>query len=176
MYIIQKINENYLIIFIGETGLGEKINLKKQWGEFKTIQTQVSAGTGGNKSLILAICQYGIIGGMFLDDTIDPYRFCYFLNELSKIMNNDPKFKNYKKLFILDNASIHSGISTKNFLDYLNLEVLFIALYTPQCNPIAHLFSKIKRDLKGQDTHSKYFTFFNLLQSTIKIFNLGNIY
>ncbi|CAG8664613.1 15509_t:CDS:1, partial [Racocetra fulgida] len=53
-------------------------------------------------------------------------------------------------IFQHDNARIHMSIATKAWLKDNNITVLEWPSYFPDLNPIKHLWSEIKRKLKGE--------------------------
>ena len=69
-------------------------------------------------------------------------------------MNSDVKnILNEEKqiLLVLDNAKIHKAIDVEIACEILNIELMFLPEYSPDCNPIEDLWKILKRIVYSSD-------------------------
>ena len=59
---------------------------------------------------------------------------------------------NSNSILVLDNATIHHVQSVLELIKEIGCLVLFLPPYSPDLNPIEETFSKIKYDLKANDS------------------------
>lgn len=72
---------------------------------------------------------------------------------------------------ILDNASIHKTKNVTNALIEKDNKALFIAPYTPECNPIENVFSVIKSHFRKLIVKDPFIDYENAITQIVKILN-----
>ena len=82
-----------------------------------------------------------IYGQLYKNETIGADEFIDFLNELK---NRIDKSSLSNIVFILDNASYHTGKKIKEFVEKNKLKFLFTTPHKPEYNPIELSFNLIK--------------------------------
>jgi transposase len=99
-------------------------------------------------TLITAITSDNDIFVMKCNKTVDHEVFNHFMAQLIEALAR--KYANYKQqcLFLLDNAKIHKDAEVKSFYKRENLQVLFIAPYSPQFAPVEFVFAHLKKRLQ----------------------------
>ena len=113
----------------GYSKKGEKINKLIKHKYNKERYTLLAAINNQN------IIDYGIIKGSVNRDT--------YLNFIIKNKNN---FKN--KIIVQDNARIHHSLIVKEYALKENIIMKYNSAYTPEFNPIEHMFNKSKIEFK----------------------------
>ena len=70
----------------------------------------------------------------------------FIINLVNKGINN--------KYLLLDNARIHHATIIKDYIKDTNNKLLFNVPYTPEFNPIEHVFARIKNILRLKNNNS----------------------
>lgn len=52
-------------------------------------------------------------------------------------------------VIIMDNWSVHHGDDVRDLVEAYNCELLYLPTYSPDLNPIEHLFAKLKTFIKA---------------------------
>lgn len=133
----------FKIVFIDETGFSLNNANLKVW---RNSKEQIYAGARGNGkekiNLILAINKNEILlGHHYKNETISTMEFLHFLEELKDILG-DKLVK--KSVFILDNASYHTGEKIRKFARDNKLKFLFTVPYKSEYNAIEYVFNLMK--------------------------------
>lgn len=96
--------------------------------------TRISTiGALGTKGLLTAFCYQGTLTG---------FLFAFFVKEyLVPILTSS-------NVVILDNAKSHYDIDTIAMIETTGAGVVFLPPYSPELNPIEHIWSKVKNYIK----------------------------
>ena len=79
--------------------------------------------------------------------TNNSLKFCEYLDNLKKYINNKEGEKYKKIIIILDGASIHHSKQIKTKLKEIIDLVIYLPVYTPQHPPVEHYFYIFKYNL-----------------------------
>ena len=170
---IRKVNKLQLddIISIDETSIDNQLYPLYSWGlKGQRIEVQRNA-VRIRYSIITAISKNKIIHYEIIKDSVNAIHFKNFIQELvNKGIDN--------KYLLLDNARIHHAKIVKDYVKLTNNTLLFNAPYTPEYNPIEHVFSKIKSILrtKNNNTHKQIHKNVKLSFNQINKIELNNYY
>ena len=105
----------------------------------------VPTNRGQNISLIMAIGRSGVIHHQLVLGSVNGYIYQKFIEEVNAVLDPNIPYR-----LIQDNAPIHKGIISLHTMVYL-------PPYSPFLNPIEAVFSKLKRDVRGQLSTSSGF-------------------
>ena len=61
----------------------------------------------------------------------------------------------YSTVFIMDNATIHTGEKLATYMKWKGLAALTLPPYTPELNPIERVFHQLKKAWKYTSLHNK---------------------
>ena len=86
--------------------------------------------------------QRGVECVYMLDDPVTIPSFTHYLSLLSKRVGGKPI------ALFLDNLGSHTSNKAKQHAKMLDIEMIFNVPYSPEYNPIEHVFSKVKRIYK----------------------------
>ncbi len=126
----------------------------------RTIFTKKS-GDRKNASLICAISEQKVVYYEIYNGSVNSHIYLNFLKNLNKRCKN--------KTYLMDNARTHHAKIITKHMDGLTNKILYNVPYSPQTNPIEQKFSKLKNDVKREDTES-----FSKLINAIQI-SINNI-
>ena len=106
----------------------------------------------GRVNIFGAVCVYNqeIITRSY--DTINQVSVCDFLKAL-RAKNPDLKERIY---FILDNGPSNKALSVRELAKKLNIEIIFLPVYSPNLNPIERLWKFFKKKVLYNKYHEKF--------------------
>ncbi len=107
------------------------------------VPDEVPGNRGGNISTIGAIGLDGMRTGLSVPGAIDGETMLFFVEELLV-----PTL-NRGEIVLMDNASIHKLDEIEDALEAAGAGLLFLPPYSPDLNPIEHVWSKVKARLRA---------------------------
>ena len=131
-------------IFLDE--MGSNLGLTRRYGRAvpgARVRDEVPGDRGGNLSTIGAIGVDGVRTGLSVPGAIDGETMLFFVEELLV-----PTL-NRGDIVLMDNASIHKLDDSEDALEAAGAGLLFLPTYSPDLNPIAHAWSKVKARLRA---------------------------
>lgn len=110
----------------------------------KRVEDKVTKSRKGKISLIAAITPKGIDNGQCLhfDGAVNGKAFTTYLKDVLL-----PNLKPGKIIF-MDNYTIHHVKEVRSLIEQHGSYLIYLPTYSPDFNPIEHVFSKIKAHLK----------------------------
>lgn len=110
----------------GRAPIGQRLIAKIPHGHWKTT------------TLIAALGLHGVICSTVADGAVNAETFEAFVEQVlvKELKAGD--------LVVLDNLSSHKRSRTRNLIQAVGAEVVFLPAYSPDLNPIEMIFSKIK--------------------------------
>lgn len=130
-------------IFIDE--MGSNLGLTRLYGRGAPgtrVPDEVPGNRGGNISTIGAIGLDGIRTGLSVPGAIDGETMLFFVEELLV-----PTLKR-GEIVLMDNAAIHKLDEIEDALEAAGAGLLYLPPYSPDLNPIEHVWSKVKARLR----------------------------
>ena len=131
------------LVYIDEAGIDKFVTREYGWGQ---IGSRVHGESSGKR-----YARESFIAGEINGKIIAP--FCYTGTCDSAIFNLWVKDFLLPELIpgttiVMDNASIHKSDETKKLVKSYKCKILFLPAYSPDLNPIEHLWSRIKSIIK----------------------------
>ena len=129
------------------------------------IDGYVSGKIRRRVSMIGAYCQKKLIAPMTFDGFCDQAVVLTWMKHfLLPVMKPG-------QVLILDNASFHNPKQIRNLLKTINCRVLFLPPYSPDLNPIEHLWAQLNSILRK--CHSQDADLYSSIDNAIKVlFNI----
>lgn len=102
-------------------------------------------GKKGRVSLIAAVSLDGHMAeqALVIPDTVNKNAFLAFLE--TTLLPTLPK----GSVLVMDNWTVHHGDDVRSFVEDYGCELLYLPTYSPDLNPIEHLFAKLKAFIKA---------------------------
>ena len=94
------------------------------------------------QSIVAAQCRKAVLAPFGYSGTCDAKLFNFWLEKMLV-----PCLKTGQTV-VMDNASIHKTAATQSIIEKAGCNLLFLPLYSPDLNPIEHLWANSKRKLK----------------------------
>jgi transposase len=149
-------------VYIDESGMDGSEVKERAWGkkgkliESKKsgkhyLRTNVIAGLAEKKS-IAPFVFYGACNAELFNDWVE----VFLIKELKP-----------GQTVILDNASFHKSPKTKELIESVGCDLLYLPPYSPDLNPIEQFWAKMKRWVKSRLTD--IFKIFDLMCSFFKV-------
>lgn len=154
--------EGALLLFGDEASFAQWGSLSYTWA--LRGQQPVVATTGIRRAYkVFGMLDY-FTGQLFYKGHTDRFKaetYCEFLGQVLEKSRADQKV-----IIIQDGARYHTARATKEFIaaHASRLEVYQLPAYSPDYNPIEHLWRRVKR----QATHNRYFATFEALMSGVE--------
>jgi transposase len=140
-------------VYIDETGIDDEM-LRDYGYSVKgvRIQTQISA-IKHNRTSVIGSCS----------KKYETSKTCFTSSMLVKGTTNGDTFLTYLEkvliptltkgqCVILDNARIHKSTKVKELIEEAGCRLLYLPPYSPDFNPIEHLWSALKKNLRTHNT------------------------
>ena len=138
------------IISIDESSIDSHIGNDKGWSKFGSKVTKIKNFPRVRYSLVLAICNKKVIHYEIIKNSVNGEIFLNFIKNLLKKLLIDNTYH-----IILDNAKIHHyGKLLKYINKQRNIEIIYNIPYTPETNPIEHVFSDIKKYIRNESINN----------------------
>ena len=142
---VKSINKND-IISIDEMSIDTNLLPLYGWsikGKKLELETPI------NKKRYTVICGMSNNKIIHYDIIKDSANAIDFKNFIMNVINKSPNIK----YLLVDNARIHHSHIVLDYINTTNKELLFNVPYTPEYNPIEHLFSKVKGLLRTKSSN-----------------------
>lgn len=134
------------MVFIDETSsyLNHSRGYGRAEGQARVYDT-APKGKKERSSLIAAISAQGLEPGHCLvhSGSVDKAAFLCFLEQLL------PRIK-AGSILVMDNWTVHHGEDVRNLVASYHCQLRYLPVYSPDFNPIEHIFAKIKAFIKGK--------------------------
>ena len=161
------------IISIDESSIDTHLDNNEGWSKFGSKVTQIKRHQRIRYSLILAICNKKIIHYQIIKNSVNGETFLNFMKDLIHKLDMNNTYH-----IVMDNAKIHHYKKlTKYIIKKSNIEIIYNIPYTPETNPIEHVFNDIKRYIKKKVLNNyNIITIIKRSLGTIKKSNLNNYF
>jgi transposase len=135
-------------VFVDESGTQTNLTRVYGWAPHDQRATEaVPRRRGKNTTLIAALTWTGLQAPWTLEGAMDRRAFdVYIIHVLVPTLQPG-------QIVVLDNLNVHKSPVARAAIEAAGCRVQFLPTYSPDLNPIEHLFSKIKailRRLKGR--------------------------
>jgi hypothetical protein len=127
------------LIFLDETS--SYLHTSRAYGWAATWQRVTDRAPKGKKhrsSLLAAVSQQGLQGCLLHEGSVNKASFLSYLKDVL-LPNVEPN-----SVLIMDNWTVHRGKDITALVQSFGCSVLYLPTYSPDFNPIEHLFAKIK--------------------------------
>jgi transposase len=133
------------LVFLDETG--GWLGIRRPYGRIlggQRLTEQAPKRKHGKVSLIAAIGYQGLSNQRCLlhDESVDTNAFLSYLHQVL-LPPLEPG-----SIVVMDNYTIHHNAEVRDLIEGANCELLYLPTYSPDFNPIEHIFAKIKAFLK----------------------------
>ena len=118
-------------------------------------------------SIIVAFSIQEIVGFWATKETVDSYKFIYFLERLNNLLKS-----NY--VIFADNASYHKSTVVRKFLEIYKIQLITIPGYWPYLNPAEKLILQLKSKMKLFHKNNKI-TNMNKVKKILDDMNQNNL-
>lgn len=133
------------LVYIDESGIEMNICKDKGWGKKGQILSSKKSGKHYERT--------NIVAGLCDGESLAPFVFngtCnteLFENWIEKFLISELKPGQF---VVMDNASFHKSQKTKELIESVGCEVIFLPPYSPDLNPIEKFWANMKRWIKGK--------------------------
>lgn len=133
-------------MFIDETSA--YVGTSREYGWAATPERVSDTRPKGKKAWVSLICAISLDTAMteqalVVTDTVNKNAFLAFLE--TTLLPTLPK----GSVLVLDNWTVHHGDDVRELVDAAGCELLYLPTYSPDLNPIEHLFAKVKAFVKA---------------------------
>ena len=123
------------------------LNQSREYGRAHSTERVVDSAPKGKKqrsSLLAAVTSKGLAPEHCLihPDSVNKSAFLAYLSEVL-LPNLAPE-----SILVLDNWTVHHGADVKQLVEAHGSKLFYLPTYSPDFNPIEHLFGKIKASVK----------------------------
>ncbi len=156
--------EKEKLVFVDESGVDTFVS--RQYGRAprgKKIHGEISGKRFARQSFVAAKAGSKIIAPMIFEGTCHSELFETWVEQvlLPELIPG--------QTVIMDNATFHKSLKTKNLIEQAGCHLLFLPPYSPDLNPIEKFWAKLKKRLREIIN-----TFKNLQDALIFIFKTCN--
>lgn len=133
-------------IYMDESGIAHQISKDQSWSKRGERVNVKKSGARGRTNIIGAYKNKKLIATFRLNNSVDSDVFLVWLKEclLPCLDKND--------VLIMDNASWHKTKKVQDFMKQNEIKYLYLSPYSPDLNPIEHLWAVIKNMMKNLST------------------------
>ena len=130
-------------VFLDESGTQTTLTRLYGWAPHDQRATEsVPRRRGKNTTLIAALTWQGVQAPWTLEGAMDRRAFDLYITQVL-VPTLQPG-----QIVVLDNLSVHKSASARAAIEAAGCTLQFLPAYSPDFNPIEHLFSKIKAILR----------------------------
>ena len=176
MYLEQiKLKNTTTIVFIDETRA--YVGQSREYGWGSSHERVYDARPKGKKARVSLVAATSLNGAMaeqalVISDTVNKNAFLCFLETtlLPTLARGS--------VIVMDNWTVHHGDEVRELVERFGCELLYLSTYSPDLNPIEHLFAKIKAFIKSlrPDTTDKLIQAFCDAVKTVSPENVLNAF
>lgn len=131
------------IVYLDEFGIEQKINREYGWSKSgEPVQERITGKREKKINGIAGYIQRKIIAPFMYTGTMNTELFNKYIQECLW-----PELQ-AGQIVILDNASFHKSEKTKSLLQQKDCHLLFLPPYSPDLNPIEHMWALLKQEIK----------------------------
>ena len=140
--IVRSLNP-YRLVFVDETSTQLGLQRTYAYGPVGArVHTDFLRNFGPNRTLISALSLDGVLPSFLLEGGVTKAAFEYYLEHiLVPALRRD-------QVVVLDNFTAHHSPKVTELVEAAGCEVLYLPSYSPDLNPIEHMFSKLKAYLR----------------------------
>jgi len=152
------------MVFIDEAG--SKLGMSREYGRAASGSRLISSepkNKGDNISIVGAMGIYGVIAVMCTLSTMNGDGFLMFIEEYLC-----PNLESGQVVF-MDNINFHHQNAVAKAIDKVGAKIVFLPPYSPEFNPIEHMWSKIKAYLRSKvpTNYNDYITYLREALETV---------
>ncbi len=130
-----------------ESGFDKFLYREYGWArKGEKIMAEVSGRKFERQSVVAAKCGDNILAPFGYSGTCNAELFNLWLEKILV-----PRLKP-KQIIVMDNASIHKTNTTLSIIKRAGCELMFLPPYSPDLNPIEHVWANAKRNLQNNMT------------------------
>ena len=141
------------IVYIDESGIEMKIIKDRGWGAKKEKLSSKKSGKYYERTNIIAgyvnkkSVAPMVLNGSCTSEVFNSWVESFLINELQP-----------GQFVVMDNASFHKSVKTKELIESVGCKVIFLPPYSPDLNPIEKFWANMKRWIKQRmETHSSLY-------------------
>lgn len=132
-------------MFIDETSAYVSISSEYAWAHSSERVMDTKPKGKKQRVSLIAACSLGkavVEQALVVPDSVDKNAFLGYL-EYTLLPTLEPG-----TVIILDNWTVHYGADVKDLVETAGCQLLYLPTYSPEFNPIEHLFAKVKTFIK----------------------------
>jgi transposase len=141
------------IVYIDESGIEMKIIKDRGWGAKKEKLSSKKSGKYYERTNIIAgyvnkkSVAPMVFNGSCTSEVFNSWVESFLIKELQP-----------GQFVVMDNASFHKSVKTKELIESVGCKVIFLPPYSPDLNPIEKFWANMKRWIKQRmETHSSLY-------------------
>ena len=140
------------MIYIDETGIDNNIAPIRGWAESGIRSFTEALGFRTKRITLIAGYCYGnkkLVAPMEYDGYTNSELFLAWIEHFLC-----PELKP-NQVVIMDNASFHKSMKIKNLIEKVGCKLIYLPVYSPDLNPIEHVWANLKRLLRKHQFREK---------------------
>jgi transposase len=148
--VAEKKVEPQRLVFVDERGANTSLSVLHAWSHTgKRAYCSVPRNRGKNTTLLASMSVEGMGPTLAVEGATDREVFEAYVEEVLA-----PSLRS-GQIVVMDNLSAHRGHRVRELIEERGCELLYLASYSPDLNPIEEAFSKLKGILRKAETRSR---------------------
>lgn len=128
------------IVYLDQSGIDHQVIDEYHWSRIGCPDIGERSGASRERtSLLGAVCENRVLAPFCLKGSTNRDVFVYWLKNYLV-----PELKQ-GQVVVMDNASIHKSLIVKEVIENAGCELLYLAPYSPDLNPIEHYWANLKK-------------------------------